>query len=1270
MPFLPIEDLSTDDSTTMLDGRTFPVPSVIADSDGVRALLLDVDDAVESRVPVHLWAKAHAAGVAYLVASFDQYGSAAMITEDFISRRWDDPRHGMFRVQPGDWTIRETDGLPSYRDLVLATAPEPDEDAPKPKGTFVHVHTHSEYSALDGLSTIPEMLKAAEADGQTALAVTDHFNCAAHPELGTRAAKAGIQPIFGMEANLVEDRHRRGRSWWVIESDGISYEVEEEGMSDAQRKTATRMSDAQDVLNDYQHITLWAMDQTGLKNIWAMSTEGYREGFYGRPRIDYDTLMRHSEGVLASTGCLRGPLARPLTQGNSEQAMLNVARLAEIFPDRLYVEIHTNHLEEQIKVNHKSVEVARQFGLPMLAAVDAHYAAPEDKQTHRAFITMGDKDLSDDSTLFAGGHDYHMKTEAEVREALAYLGDDVVAESIANTVALADRCSATLGADPAPPVFSKATKDHPDPVQWDIERLIDLCLSNWHKVQGKSYSEADAEARFEMEMSLIIPKGFCGYFLTVADYVNWAKAQGCLVGPGRGSGGGSLVAYLSGITDLDPIEMDLDFSRFMTEGRTELPDFDVDFPSSWRGRLKAYITQRWGEDYVISIGTVTRLKPKGALNDAIRLLKGIGHEMPYEVVNLFKAAVTEADKAAAGTEVKWEDLRIQYEDIIDPMFETYPEIMHMMDRLVGRVRSYGKHPAGVVVSTDAPLTDFPMRTDEDGNLISQFDMNALAALGLVKFDLLTLRTLDTVQMCVDLIEARFGRRINVYEWREEFKDPQVWDEVAIGNTLGIFQIETAGGTRMTRRFKPTSIDALAADITIVRPGPMRSGLTETFLKRHDGLEQVSFPDARLEALLGPTYGAPIYQEQVMGICMTIAGYTSDEADKVRKMLGKKEVEKVVEAGKKFVEAAVVNGMARPVAESLWAQLAEFAKYGFGKAHAYGYAVLGFWTAWFKFHFPVQFITAALSTVDNDRLPEFITEARRMGYSVSPPDINTSKANFTPFDLTIQYGLGNVSGVGAKTAEYIVAKGPYASYEDFRDRIMVSGSGVDAGHLKALVAVGAFDSLVPNRRALEMELERAATGEDKKCVFKDVAALGPGGLPCTFDWANEVDPPMESKGRGQTKVFFPKAPPKRCTVACRNYTQPEAMDVDLVQPYTKDDILAREREVLGTWLSGSPFDRLPAEALETLHTAEDVNNGPADAEYTVAALVNGLRLKKDRNNNNYAFVSLDARNGTLDAVCFSSVFAGAATHLRKDALVLAVLWKTDRGVQISALAPAL
>lgn len=1267
MVFRVVRDLSLlKEDVVLLDQVSCPVPAVIEDQDGVYALVLAPADVDKFHsVSVSLWAQAHPLSVAYLLLPAE-HKFLAITTEHFIDTRVEFTVDYRYVCYLRDWATFSS--LPEYRDIVSAMRPKDEITG------FVHLHTHTEYSSLDGLSRIDEMVDAALADGQRALAVTDHGNCAAHPELAEKCARARVKPIFGMEANLVSDRHRRGRTWMVmVDKDGTEYEVDPATVSKDALKTLQKRSDAKEVLGDYQHITLWAMDDKGLRNLWAMSTESYREGFYGRPRLDYQTLSRLNEGVMVSSGCLRGPLAQPILKDDEGLAYSNITQMMEIFPDRFYVEIHTNHLEEQVKVNQAAVMMARSLGVPMIAAVDSHYPRVEDKETHRAWLAMQtNKDLTDDTSLFAGGQDYHLLTEDEVEKALEYLGSDVVKECIENTSVLASRCTAELGGASDPPVFSKPSVDHPDPVQRDVERLIDLCVENWErKVIGKSTDVEVYEDRFVREMKLLKDKAFCGYFLVVADYVNWAKSQGCLVGPGRGSGGGSLVAYLAGITEVDPVDADLIFERFLTEGRTSLPDFDVDFPASWRTRLKDYLIGRWGEEYVLTIGTITRLQSKGAFNDACRVLKPtLSYEVAYTDAETLKKALTAADAPLAGKHMPWDEFCVQHVDIVDSLKAKYPEVMTLMEAIIYRIKSYSKHPAGVVVSTSVPLTDLPMRIDDKGNMISQFDMVALEILGYVKFDLLTLRTLDTIQETIDLIKAQFGRTIDVYSWREEYDDPQVWEQIAAGHTMGIFQIETRAGTRLTRQHKPHSIQELADVMTLVRPGPMRSKLTETYLRRRDGLEPVTYPDPRMAQVLEPTYGAIIYQEQVMSCCMLLAGYDSTKADEVRKILGKKQVEKVEAAGREFIEAAVTGGMDRSTAEHLWAQLAEFAKYGFGKAHAFGYSVLGFWSAWLKEHFPIQSLNAALSTVDSDRIPDFINEARRMGYFIGGPDVNESAVFFTPKEMTVRYGLSSVKGVGEPTARYIVEHQPYTSMQDFIDRCLVTGSPCDRRHLSVLVAVGAFDSLINNRRAVELSLEAESSGAARTCIHKSLTALGPGGLPCTFDWAHEPDPPTVARGRGKDKIFVPKDPPRKCTTACRNYTKPAMIDPATVTPYTDDDIRDREKSLLGVWVSSSPFDRIPKETLAAAHTAEEVEAGPVGSEYVVAALVEGVRKKIDQRGNQYAFVSLNAQNGVVDTICFSSTYQRIWAHLVPDALVFAAIHKTDRGLTLTALNSAL
>ncbi len=1267
-------------STTMSwGGRTIPSPCVVEDdATGMRAMLIDVtNDTLNngSDLPIPVWNAAHVEGVSFIGVAYGAVGVDEVTylrAEDFIEHR--DRYQSCYLLSPKlltnsfvvhcpqETSFTEVGHLLHEASLRVPAEPEANE-------RFVHLHTHTEFSLLDGLSTVPEMVAAVIADGGTALGTADHGNVAVHPHLQKACDDAGIKPIFGMEAYLVPDRHRRGKKRFYVHDNGLDIEVDPDTISD--KSAIIERSDSKEALGEYQHVCLWAKDDIGLRNLWSMSTLGYTDGFYGKPRIDYEVLERHSEGIIASTGCLRGPLAHPFINGDEQQARHNVGRLAAIYGKDLYVEIHTNHLPEQVRANHFSLAVAKEMGLGIIASVDSHYAHSDQKDTHQAWLAVQtNSDLSDDSSLFAGGQDYHLKTEVEVRKSLDYLPEDIVQEAIVTTAKIAAQCTAKVEGESHPPVYSKPSAEHPDPVKRDEERLIELCLSNWErKTAGKSYDDETAIQRFNREMSLITQFQFPGYFLVVADYVNYARSIGALVGPGRGSGGGSYVAYQCGITGLDSIEHNLLFERFLNEGRKEMPDFDVDFATKMREPLKAYLRERWGSDHVLSIGTVIRLQPKGAFNDAIRVLKPLGYEVVWQDAEELRKALDDASLALAGTKLDWEKFVVEHESLINRLRSTYPEIMTLAESFIGRVKSFGKHAAGVVVSTDKPLTDLPMRTDENGNLISQFDMDSLGALGYIKFDLLTLRTLDTIQDTLELIEKDFGTKIDLEAFVEEHNDPQVWQEVSEGNTLGIFQIETSTGTRLTKRFRPQSVDDLSVIMALVRPGPARSGLTDSFIARKDGQEPVRFADPRLETSLGWTYGVPVFQEQVMEIVRDLAGYDLIEADAVRKILGKKQVEKVESAGRQFIEAAVAHDTDRDAAELIWSQLAEFAKYAFGAAHSYGYAVLGLWTAWLKVHYPVHYFTALLSTVADDRIADFVTEARRMGYGVSGPDVNLSGIGFTPSGTEVRYGLARVKGVGEGTAEAIVAEAPYSSLADFRDRLLIKGSAVNLGHTRILVHAGAFDSIEPNRRAVEMALEGEATGEDAVCVFKNIEVVGPGGLPCTFDWDNEVDPPMVSKGRGKTKVYEAKPPPKRCTKACRNYTPPPPMDPTTVSPYTDDDIRSIEREMFGVWLSSSPFDRIDPADREVLHTREEIHSGPV-GEYLTAAIVSSMRkhLPKSGGSPMY-FVTLDTESGSLDAVCFSSTYDAVKADLTKDRLVFVNLKKTDRGVQIAGCAGA-
>ncbi|MFH8483130.1 DNA polymerase III subunit alpha [Streptomyces sp. NPDC018055] len=1188
---------------------------------------------------------------------------------------------------------RGTTFLPEQHAAVFSDAPtyhevldqlEAAQDPPRAAAGFVHLHTHSEYSPLDGLSRMDEITREVVRHGQRAVGITDHGTCAGHPALQRAAEAAGLKPIFGIEANLTDDRILRGDT--VIDGDprfcGFTKTVtNEEGES-----KEVPISHARMLQNYYWHLCLFAETETGLRNIWAASTESFRDGFYGRPRMDWDTLARFSEGVIASTGCLRGPVAVAIKSGDTELARQRLTRLMDIYPGRLYVELQPNDIPEQRWINTQMIVLAKEFGLPLLATVDSHFPTDADADAHDVWIAcQTQKDVQDEGDLFAEHLDLYVMGEDQVRAGLAtHLVDEVIDEAIANTTALADRCNARIDGDTSAPSFTG------DPAE-DRRRLHELCMSNWNRLPASAQDEPAGAHRIYMErymreMELLKAKGFCGYYLMVADYVGWAKDNGILVGPGRGSGGGSLVAYLARITSLDPIRHDLLFERFLTKGRQGLPDFDVDFPASKKAEILGYLRQRWGAEHVVTIGSEGRLKNKAVLDNLLRAMKSRLPERAEADLKQVKELIKEAEAGTAGLGMSWEQLWIEHGDQLQPYADRYPELFAMAEKLVGRLKAYGRHAAGVVISTGAPLTSWlPMRAiDGEEQMVTQWAMDDVEAVGLVKFDILTLRTLDTIQQCIDLVHDRRGVRLDPEVWEVELTDPLVWEELQAAHTLGIFQIETSSGTDLCKRMQPRNIGELADMITIVRPGPMNSGLTDAYLRRRAGEQAVTYPDERLRRVLEPTYGAMIYQEQVMAVTRLIAGYDESEADAVRKILGKKKISAIQAAGQEFLDR--VDRMPREAAERLWAQMAEFSKYGFNKSHAYAYAFLAYWTAFLKVNYPLEFLVAAMSTVDNDKLPAFVKEARRLLAAVLPPDINTSGSGFSadPTTYAVRYGLDSVKGVGAKAVPDLQVGQPYKTWDDFQER---KGPKANAGIVALLARIGAFDSLVPNRRGLEATLLVKKSGEDARCTLKrddalqeitvspqagdetdeDYAARREAARveqrtpppTCTFDWTTEPAPVNERTG----KKLKLKPPPKRCTKACRQYTAPPPLQVDDVTPYTDEDVRQIEQEMLGTYLTSTPFDRLEAEQRATLLTQAEAAERSGPGVYIVTAIVTRVHPYKDM-----AFIDLETEGPTLSAAVYRDAWAVERPRLTKGQLCYAELRKTDRGLSLLTYQP--
>lgn len=1178
---------------------------------------------------------------------------------------------GFLRPSGSGWLVTSTETLVKMRDTnALVVDPPavtfverrsgemvlPPLHEPHPSmASFVHLHAHSEYSPLDGVSSIQEMVDAAVADGQPAIAVTDHGYCSGHAELLNVSAKAGIKPLFGIEANLVNDRVARGETI----------------------KTG-----------DYWHFIMLAATREGLRNIWGASTESHMTGFYGRARMDFDILDRHSEGVIATTACLRGPLADLILGGDESGAKAMLSRLTAIYGDRLYLELHTNDVWKEIvkgsgvkvpaqrMLNEALVSLGKEMGLPLILVADSHYSCVDHKPSHEIWIaSQTDHTLVDgNADLFSDDSDYHISTAHEVATAVDYLPADIVKEAMDNTVAVAERCDVTIAAQSSTPTYHRT---HSDPHERDTQVMREMCEAAWaEKVAGRP-NEAEYRERYEYEVGLIASKQFSGYMLIVAEYCGWCRDKGILVGPGRGSSAGSLVTWLLGITGVDPIVSRLMFERFINPGRTSLPDIDMDFPTSKRGDVTEHIIDRWGADRVVRIGTHARHKNKGVINAVARVLRGT-EDLEWEDGVAIKAIIDDAESNMAGLGVSWEVLWAQEGERLAPYAAKYPLLFQHAAVLVGRLKGYGRHPAGLVIAPDGSVLDWLPLYMANGQPVTQFPAEFVEFLGLVKFDILTVRTLDTIQEAMDLIRADPRLKDlcpDFTSWRyEDYDDPMVWDMLCAGDTKGIFQIETPGGTRLTRQFQPRSIEDLCAIGSLVRPGPMQAGITRSYLDRRFGREKVDIIHPDLERVLQHTYQLMIYQEDIMAVCQNLAGYTLEEADVMRSILGKKKVDKVDAEGKKFRAACDARGIDPQTSELLWEKMATFAKYAFNRSHSFAYAMMSYWCAWLKCHFPAHFYVALMSTADKKRIPDFVVDARGRGYAVRLPDVNESSDSFSvsPDGLSIRYGFSSIGGIGDAPARALVANRPWMSWDDFWER---KPKEVNLGHVKTLVEIGAFDSILgpgQDRASLEVIVSRYRDGKSEVCHWKRDGLAGPNGLPCTFPWETEV-----TIGRSG-KPLKRKPLPAKCTKACRQYDPASLVEWGQGVPMTSTEIRAREREVLGTWVSNNPFDRVSPTAWEPtvdhkgkamrLFRGSEVIQVPPNKSCITLGLVTKVRTKKDRAGNMMAWVTVFAQDAEFEAVVFGSLWRNIAPEVYVDQFGVMGISSSDRGLQLTSLNP--
>ena len=1023
---------------------------------------------------------------------------------------------------------------------------------------FVHLHVHSEYSILDGACRIPDLVaRAAELD-MPAVALTDHGSLAGAVELYRHARQAGVKPVIGCEVYVADDRKAQ--------------------------------------VKGYAHLTLLAESNDGYANLIRLSSSGYLEGYYYKPRVDWELLAAHSAGIVALSGCLSGRVCKALEQGRERDAEAELGRLVEIFGrDSVYVELQDAGLPVQREINPKLVALSAATGIPLVATGDIHYLRHEDARAHEALLCIqsGDTLANPNHWKFETDH-FYFKTPAEMQDAFGQLPD-----AMARTLEIAERCTVTLDLD-ATHLPTYATPRGED----SFEYLAGLCRDGI----GRRYEHVtpELEARLAFELKTIREMGFADYFLIVWDFISFAKRNGIGVGPGRGSAAGSLVAYCLEITDIDPIQYDLLFERFLNPGRRSLPDIDIDFSVHGRDQVINYVAEKYGRDRVAQIITFGTMAARAAVRDAGRVL-----DVPYGVVDKVAKTIPEGPKVYLDDCLKpGAELRTAYDSD-----EVVRQIVDLAKPLEGLVRQDSIHAAGVVIG-DRPLVEYVPLQQKGGDqeVVTQFAMQDVEALGLLKMDFLGLRNLDVIDEAIRLIDG-------VEMAGVQLDDAKTYAMLRRGDSTGVFQFESSGMREALRQVKPTEFEDLIALVALFRPGPM--GYIPVYAKRKAGQEQVTFVDERLRPITEPTYGICIYQEQYMEIAKQLAGFSPAEADDLRKAIGKKIHALMASLKDKFIAGCVENEVDAKVAEQLWKDMEQAQDYSFNKSHAACYALIAYRTAFLKANYPAQYMAALISSVMNtkDKVPFYVAACDEMGIEVLPPDVNVSALDFAVVEGKIRFGLNAVKNVGESAARAIVAardeSGPFASLWDFCER--VDPQVVNKRALESLVKCGALDSTGASRKGMLALLEQALSYGGRH--HADRLA----GQSSIFDLGGESEP---ETGR---RVHHPPIP---------------------AAEFEKPELLALEKETLGLYVSEHPLQGIREQLRRKVDVPIAEVNGRRDGDVvTVGGIVGALRSLTTRKGDPMAFVRLDDLSGSVEVIAFNSAYAAARDLLEADRVLL-------------------
>ena len=1044
-------------------------------------------------------------------------------------------------------------------------------------GDFVHLHLHTEYSLLDGAARISSLADKALSDGQSAVAITDHGVMYGAVEFYSALKAKGVKPIIGCEVYVApRSRHMK------------------EGKQDSSGN----------------HLVLLCKNATGYKNLSYMVSESFTNGFYSKPRIDMELLRENSEGLIALSACIAGKIPQLILAGSMPEAEAAALEMKEIFGEDFYLEIQDHGLDDERRACFGLALMSEKLGIPLVATNDVHYVERSDAEMQATLLCIQTNNvITEGRPIGFETDEFYFKTTAEMKTIFARYP-----QAIENTVRIAEKCNFDFEFDKLhlPDFTAEDGMSHKDKLRSDAYAgFAKKCAEG--RIDFSRATREEYESRIEYELSVIDKMGFNAYFLIVADFVSYAKRSDIPVGPGRGSGAGSLVAFLVGITDVDPMAFDLLFERFLNPERVSMPDFDIDFCYNRREEVIEYVKRKYGDDKVAQIVTFGTMAARAAVRDVGRAL-----DMPYNRVDQV-AKLIPRECASLESAMRTSELKAIYSED-----EDVRKLLDMSRRLEGMPRHASTHAAGVVI-TERPTYEYVPLSYSGTGVVTQFDMNTDAKLGLVKFDFLGLRYLTVIHDA----ETAVRRRIPDFDITKiPMDDPDTFKLLCDARTDGVFQLESGGMKQVLSKLMPNCIEDIIACVALYRPGPMDS--IDTFIARKHGRERVEYSTPLLKEILDVTYGCIVYQEQVMQICRRLAGYSYARADNVRRAMSKKKAEVMEAERSDFIRGCAANNVSAEIAESIFDDMVGFAQYAFNKSHATAYGIISYRTAYLKAHYPTEYFSALLTSVLDSatKVREYIADAARHGVSVLPPDINQSGETFTAYGKNIRYGLLAVKNVGRTFAAAVIAerlRAPFTSFDNFVSRMI--NSDINKRTVESMIKSGAFDSLGVTRSSLLSCYEGILDSEHGR-------------------QRNNVSGQMDlfSFGSGGSDAI--------------SYTYPD------IPEYTLRELLMMEKESSGMYFSGHMIDNYSkhlsslsvdrisdlVEALSDDAQTDESSKYRDRAPASIAGIITARRTKLVKNGDTMAFLTVEDRYGEIEVIVFARQYKQYADTLAADAAV--------------------